>query len=283
MGDYEEEKVTDEERIQAATSFLKSAPLAEYKMVHKEVSALLNDQATLSKAVAQVPPSWEARNAPIISGEQKLLITKPGKLKNGEYASCRYGKAFTIDFAKQSVTETRDLTPEEKGALGMDDTTRKALEAEVDAYLADHMDPHGKGEVFKKGDDYVICLHADNAKMAAFWTGNWTAQATLKPSEGKVEMSTRVQVHYWEDGNVQMNSTHKSTSNVKNDDDKVKNTMKALKDFLLTYHSAISKAYIQMDANTFKNLRRKLPITKQKMQWDKLEQYMIGKDTASGS
>lgn len=274
-------KVSDEDKLKAATSFLQCAPLAEYKQVYKEVSTLLNDGDILGKAVDQVHSSWETRIAPIVDKDKKRLITSTGKISDGVYAAPRTGEAFTVDFAKQAITTTRDLSDAEKSKMGVDDDTRGKLQEALDAYMADHMDPHGNGEVFKDGDNYVICIHSDNAKMSAFWTGNWTSQATIYPDEEKIEMSTRVQVHYWEDGNVQMNSTHKSTSKVKKGDKMVESAIKALADFLLTYHSAVSKAYIQMDTSTFKNLRRKLPITKQKIAWNKLEQYKIGKETAA--
>lgn len=73
-------------------------------------------------------------------------------------------------------------------------------------------------------------------------------------------------VHYFEDGNIQLNVKR----NIDQEANYSISDMKKIEDEVL---SMINDRYYQLSENTFKRLRRQLPLTRTKINWEKLAGY----------
>ncbi|KAI7851858.1 F-actin-capping protein subunit alpha [Circinella umbellata] len=58
----------------------------------------------------------------------------------------------------------------------------------------------------------------------------------------------------------------------------VATVLKEVADFDKRYHSSINNSYGDLAENTFKGLRRALPLTRNKMDWNKILNYKIGNE-----
>lgn len=107
-------------------------------------------------------------------------------------------------------------------------------------------------------------------------------------------------VHYYEDGNVQLNTEKKSNVSVtktevsvliilakrdyinlfvnQNVEQLAKSIIKEISTFDRQYHSSMNESYNDLAENTFKGLRRALPMTRNKMDWNKILNYKIGSE-----
>jgi len=48
------------------------------------------------------------------------------------------------------------------------------------------------------------------------------------------------------------------------------------------YQTALDQSYNTMGETTFKALRRVLPVTKEKVKWEKIRNYKLGSDVQAG-
>lgn len=273
-------EVTDEDKVAAARTILVNTPLKEFQEVHKEVKTLLGKKALLDEAMKSIPGHWETFHAAIDTGKDAkqpyVLLSSAGKVGELEYACPISQTAYTVDLEKQVATDSRDLTSDEQKELGIEDELRVTLEKNMATYVQDHHEGCGKYAVYKKGDDYIICVHADLENKGNFWTGTLTNTATLSGGTD-LKFDTKVQIHYWEDGNCQLNSSWDGTAKVKPGKALAVDVVKELTKHVNEYHNIVSKDFASMNSATLKLMRRILPFTKQKIQWSKLEGYKLSK------
>jgi capping protein alpha len=87
-------------------------------------------------------------------------------------------------------------------------------------------------------------------------------------------------VHYYEDGNVRMNTSKKVeiSSGTGSADALVKEIAKAEN----RYQEELNRAFTALAEGSFKGLRRQLPVTRQRVEWDKIAGYRLGQDVVGG-
>ena len=79
-------------------------------------------------------------------------------------------------------------------------------------------------------------------------------------------------MHYYEDGNVKM-STSKTVefADASGADAVVREIAKAENKF----QEELNRAFVQLAEGSFKSLRRQLPVTRQKVEWEKIGGYRV--------
>ena len=90
----------------------------------------------------------------------------------------------------------------------------------------------------------------------------------------------KVDVHYYEDGNVRL-LTEKpvsATAAAGSASEIVREVAKAEK----RYQEDLNRAFGNLSEGVFKSLRRQLPVSRQKIDWEKISSYRLGQDLSGG-
>lgn len=88
-------------------------------------------------------------------------------------------------------------------------------------------------------------------------------------------------MHYYEDGNVRL-LTKKDVSVSSGSGASAGEIVRAIATAEKKYQEDLNKAFGGLAEGAFKALRRQLPVTRQKVEWEKISGYRLGQDIGGG-
>lgn len=201
-----------------------------------------------------------------MDGTSPVIISKYTEQSATEFVDPINQKLVTFDHLSKQVTSSQPLTD----ALPGDEKLRNAVQKKLNDYAKEFF-PNGAAVVMPKDDKtFTIIISAADFKVAQFSNGKWRSEYTCSV-HGKinVEGRIRVEVHYFEDANIQMHTDTKKkfTCNGGSDDQIAQNIMREIRTIEDGFHAELDKIFATLSDNCLKALRRQLPINKQKIQW----------------
>jgi len=279
--------VSTEDVKRIVNSFLLNAPPGEFHEVVTDVRGLLQNDGLLNELA---PTTFREYNTeqmlalPAPNQSHKLLITKFGEVTSTEYLDPQGKQVVTFDHFKQEVVSSRPAESEINDEL---EPWRSALEKKLLEYVATFYD-YGAGAVFASKDgkgNAVITAAISSALFNSnnFYNGRWRSVwiATFTPGkQAQITGNLRLNVHYYEDGNVQLNTNcnKKDTIQAVKPESFAEAFAKAITQHEGEFQIQLEQNYEKMNATTFKALRRALPVFATKITWPKIASYKIGAD-----
>lgn len=175
---------------------------------------------------------------------------------------------------------------QEHGAQSLETTATKEIRPKA-AY--DEQGPEEHGELVEQPDllnpneteRYVIRIVSGKSNASNFWSGRLLSTYVYTPSEGSLDATLKLQIHYYENGNVQLNTL--SDTRITLDASvtpSAKSIVAAIRKYEASYQDLLEDTYASLNEKAFKSLRRVLPVTRQKVDWDKVLNYRLGSDLA---
>jgi capping protein alpha len=285
---------TQQEIIETVTDFLLNSPPGEILDVVKDIRTLISDESLLNTtAVATFREYNTDQMIPLPSptGSHLVLITKYGELSPNEYLDHRGAQVVNVDHLRQEIIGKRSI---KSGDVEREvEPWRAAFDAQVTEYQAEHYPTGGSavyGQKDESGGGYVIdiCICSEKLSPKNYYNGRWRSvwTCTFAPNSTSIGISgeMKVNVHYYEDGNVQMTSENRKHFNLTVSSSTpaviAEEVVATIASQEADYQSALEDNYNAMGDTTFKALRRILPITRNKVDWDKIQNYTIGADVA---
>lgn len=238
-------------------------------------------------------------------------MTQHAAQGDGTYFDPSSKQTFNFDHLRKV---TSDIAAGD-GADGPEEF-RLAFEEAAKKYAKDHY-PAGITAVYGKGSHVIVCIEDHKFQPHNFWNGRWRSEWNFNTSTGEAEGLLKVQVHYYEDGNVQLQCDKTVPVKVALSDEagtakKFFSAVSVAENeyvrrrypcrwrlplclqrgpcLVLTrgclfpwrrYQTAISENYGEMSDTTFKALRRALPVTRSKVDWTKITNYKVGKELSN--
>ncbi len=122
----------------------------------------------------------------------------------------------------------------------------------------------------------AILLVANKYSPSNFWNGRLRTIYTYDPSTSTLRGTLKCDVHYYEDGNVRL-TTSKTVPDT-NVSGSAADIMRTIARVEKAYQEELNRGFGRLSEGEFKSLRRQLPVTRQKVEWEKVGSYRAGKE-----
>nr|NP_001265887.1 uncharacterized protein LOC100181530 [Ciona intestinalis]BAM34031.1 beta-actinin I [Ciona intestinalis] len=281
MSDYGEQ-ISDSEKQRIAHDFITHAPPGEVETVFSDVRHLLSKDGSAhgESMTASLSKYRVDQFTPVTVDKEKVLLTNHGKLDNNRFLDPRSKKSFHCNIPKVEIS---DIQPADVDSNA--ESWRNEIDNALAKYIKEHF-PHGTCTVYgtsNGGETTIIaCIEDHKFSPENFWNGRWRSEwkITIEDGNAKVVGILKTQVHYYEDGNVQLVSQKECKDNLTVSSEKqlADDVTKLIMKFESDYQLAINDNYNTLSTTTFKALRRQLPVTRTKIDWNKILGYQIGKE-----
>ncbi|KAI0102310.1 subunits of heterodimeric actin filament capping protein Capz [Nemania sp. FL0031] len=261
-------------------SFVEGAPPGELADVINDIKSLTINEPSL---VSELGPAFEKYNeeqfatVKLPGSSQQVIISSHNSLGDGRYFDVESSSSFSFDHATQKASEVQSYVLE--GAhLDLVKSTLKSLST----YIQEHY-PSASYGVYPTENDtkLAVIIVANKYSPNNFWNGRWRSLYIFDPSSGSLEGSIKVDVHYYEDGNVRLLTNKPVTASVSSGTGA--GICKEIAAGERKYQEELNRGFTSLSEGAFKSLRRQLPVTRQKIEWDRVTSYRVGQDIGGGS
>ena len=261
--DYARETASDLASIDVRDCELRAAvdeALGKYVYNHYHTGV------SLVFAKSNPPASSGAEQAPVASCNQPEQASTGADVKDveGENAEAKEEPENAAKKAENDMEESKE--------------TKVANEGET---------PAAPAPLPATSTPQTLTLHIVGNKynLRNFWAGRWRSSYTYEVASRTVSSAEiRAHAHYFENGNVQMQTKHvpqlpelaipaDATAA-----DVAKALVSAIEKHEQAYQMALADTTEMLRERAFKALRRALPLTREKIDWDKAVSYKLGSE-----
>ncbi|KAJ7440910.1 F-actin-capping protein subunit alpha [Mycena galericulata] len=281
------------ERIEAACSFLLQSPPGEINDVLNDVRNIISDDDSLHEGVLPALKEYNLSqfmtvdvpgtdHQSIISEAARVSATEEGQER---FIDPRSKTSFLFDHLSLEASDSQPAEPDADS-----EPFRAALEKATLTYLSAHFHD-GVASIFaakESTNKFVLQVVANKYNPSNYWAGRWRSEYIIDLNENDVHGKVLVNVHYYEQGNVQLSTTHTISLSLpaavvaSSPSASASKILALIEDEEGKYQTSLNDTYQEMGEKTFKGLRRALPVTKQKIDWDRaLGPYKLGQELAS--
>ncbi|PSN53067.1 F-actin-capping protein subunit alpha [Blattella germanica] len=273
-----DEPISDQEKVRIVTNFILHSPPGEFNEVFNDVRVLLNNDSLLKEGASSAFAQYnkdQLTPVKIEGSDHKALITEHNDLGGGRFFDDRSRQSFKYDHLKKEASDYQSWIPD--SAV---EQWRSAIESELTTYAMNHY-KNGVCSVFGKshqtGNTVMACIEDHQFQPNNYWNGRWRSQwcVILPQGSAPAEMRGILKVQLVSSKEVKESLTCTSPA------DLAKEIVRLVESAESEYQCAISENYQTMSDTTFKALRRQLPVTRAKIDWNKIVSYSVGKELRS--
>lgn len=268
----------DEEKLKIAQHFLLSSPPGQFSDLLADVTKLLPKDLISPEMLTGIRRAYDIRHTALVSvdgdKDKAIVLCKEAELDATKYIDSHAKKIVKVDHMGQTATTVTDKPlPPNAFDSSVEEKRTQAL-AGLDEYLEKHFS-EGRAAcgAFSKGGKVTLVISGDKVNLKNYWSGSWTSTWTID-GDNNISGTTNIRAHYFEEGNVQLNSTKEFPSTKLTGDIKA-SVAEHIRQCEQSLHLALGAMYQNMSEETLKSMRRVMPITRSKMEWNTQAHKMV--------
>ena len=247
-------------------NLIASAGPGQLKEVTADIKVLVDGDAQYSsKSAGELAKYHRSQYTIVKVNGHDVVLSDHNHVSDNTYHDGR-GHSFEVDPTTLKVTNVSKH----------DGETKDDLISSLDKYRAEHYPSPSAVGVYTADGATAILLVGNRYNQSNFWTGRWRNSYQLK--NDRLTGTIEVDVHYFEDGNVRL-LTKKDVSlegvTSTNLAGKVETVEKA-------YQEELNRTFSQLGEGAFRQLRRQLPVTRSKINWQSIGAMRLGQDVQGG-
>ncbi|WFD26009.1 F-actin-capping protein subunit alpha [Malassezia nana] len=306
-------RAPDDDAVTQCLALLLQSPPGQRKNVLMDVQGILSTYLTADEVAARARSVLEQHaheqllQVPIqLDGQKDEAILCSSAKMDDEYIHPRLPCRFTYDHVQETIGEVT--------ACPKPTDAKERLRAAVDEKLSQYVYEYyhtGMSLTFAQGSvaaesaeptqnedgndslgthpasdvPFTLTLHIVGNKynLRNFWAGRWRSTYVVDVNARTFSHAQiQIQTHYFENGNVQMHGTcQPSLPTLIDTEDLPDAILSAICAYEQAYQGQLCEAVSRLRDSAFKALRRTLPITRQKIDWDKVVSYKLGSELAN--
>ncbi|KAL2113564.1 hypothetical protein VUR80DRAFT_3491 [Thermomyces stellatus] len=268
------------EHLDTISSFVEGAPPGELDDVLADIKTLT---ISTPQVVSKLGPAFEKYNeeqfttVKLPGSSQNVIISSHNCLGDGRYYDVESSSSFYFDHTKRQASAVQSYVLE-----GAQVDLVNSILKNLREYVNDHYPNASYGAYPIENDTKVaVIIVANKYSPNNYWNGRWRSLYIFDPSSGTLDGSIKIDVHYYEDGNVRLLTNRSYTASVPSGTGS--GIAKEISVIEKKYQEEVNKAFTGLSEGAFKSLRRQLPVTRQKIEWEKVTGYRLGQDIGGGS
>ncbi|XP_048357457.1 F-actin-capping protein subunit alpha-3 [Sphaerodactylus townsendi] len=270
----EDSELSKKEKIQMICGLLRQAPPNEFHHVFEDLRFLVMDDQLMRTEAAQECAFHNKKNfkaVNLLGGNS--LVTHYNDLRGNRFFDPQ--RTFSFRYDHLSGRTDKFLL---QGTMGDDaELWRSTLNGALKTYMKMHF-PVGTCCVFRKAlkssSYFVVCIEGHQYQPSESFNGLWTSEWTFActPPSTEVTGNYHLQIHYFRKANWQatVDKTVEKSVPLINRVQFATALAKFIEAEDNEFQIALEKNLQELSVDLWKTLRRRIPVTRTVIRWDKL-------------
>ena len=279
-----------------------NSPSGQLKEMVSDVKKILNPESLLTdELIHKYAREYNLRYGAVVTTPMgtRVVLTKESEVDENNYFDSKNGIMFAVDHLTRETIESISDKP---SSLAESESQLITIQDFINKYMIKRYTTQENAGIVYSSSETIISIKivAEKANLGNFWSGRWTSSWKIKTPPRIIAMNSNdddadlllsnqvdksaqitgqinILAHYFEDGNVQLNTSKAIPSTTLNYNSEIELGEAIAKHIEITENqiqSGLNEMYSSMNDLTLRALRRILPVTRSKMEWNRQAHVM---------
>ncbi|XP_054844577.1 F-actin-capping protein subunit alpha-3 [Eublepharis macularius] len=280
-------ELSEEKKIRIICELLRQAPPNEFNHIFEDLRILVMDDQLMRNKAAQECAYHNKMNITAVKLQGgNSLVTRYNDLRGNRFFDPQSTFSFRFDHLSGRIDKYLL-----QGTIADDaELWRSTLNVALKSYVKNHF-PSGTCCVFRKtlktSPFFVVCIESHQYQRLGFFNALWTSEWTFAftPPTTEVTGNYHLQIHCFKTANwhLTVNKTVERSVSLINRVQLAMEFTQLIEVEDNEFQKALEENLQELSVDLWRTLRRRIPVTRTVIHWDKLLNRRTTKEKAAGS